>query len=582
MNLYSLVRSLVVEKVDALCAGGHIPEHLNTEAIAVERPKDPTHGELATNAAIVLARAAGRRPLELAADLALQLAADKRISAADVAGPGFVNLELKPEVWMSVVRSALILGRDFGRSGVGAGRHVNLEFVSANPTGPLHLGHARGAVFGDSLGRLLEFSGFKVWREYYINDGGAQVDSLARSAYLRYLEANGEEVVFGEGAYKGAYLIEVGKTLKKTFGVRFVGQPEHVWMDEIRDIAVARMMQLIREDLAMIEIQMDSYFSEKELYGSGRIEGAVEALKARGLIYSGVLEPPKGKMPTDWEPREQMLFKSTLHGDDVDRPIKKSDGTWTYFAPDIAYHYDKILRAYDGLINVFGADHGGYCSRLKAVVSALSDGRMPLDIKLIQLVKVMSKDGLLKMSKRDGQFVELREAVSAVGADVTRFVMLMRRNDAPLDFNFEEVREQSRENPVFYVQYAHARICSLIAKAQEVGIETGDAELGRANLGLLLDPEQIAFARKIAEWPRIVESAAKHHEPHRIAFFLTELASEFHSHWAKGSKAPGLRILQEGDFAGNAARLALARSAGIAIAAGLNVLGVPPMDELRS
>ncbi len=581
MNLYSVVRSLVVEKVDALKADGTIPDNVDTDTITVERPKDSTYGELATNAAIVLAGQSGRRPHELADELAQRLADDTLIADASVAGPGFINLELKPNAWMGVVQNCLCLGGDFGRSRLGAGQNVNLEFVSANPTGPLHLGHARGAVFGDSLGRLLEYSGFKVWREFYINDGGAQVDALARSAYQRYLEANGEQVVFEDGAYKGDYLIEVGIVLKEKFGTAFIGQPEQVWMDPVRAFAVDRMMHLIREDLKMIDVRMDGYFSEKSLYESGRIEESVRALEAKGLICSGVLDPPKGKKSKDWEPREQMLFKSTLHGDDVDRPIKKSDGTWTYFAPDIAYHYDKIVRNFDVLINIFGADHSGYCNRLKAAVSALSDNQVQFEIKLIQLVKVISKDGPLKMSKREGRFVELREAVLAVGPDVTRFVMLMRRNDAPLDFNFEEVREQSRENPVFYVQYAHARICSLIARAVEAGMAATDADLALADMSLLTHPAEITFARKIAEWPRMVETAAKHHEPHRIAFYLNELASEFHTHWAKGNSTPSLRILQDGDDSRNTARLALARSAGMVIAIGLDILGVTPMEEMR-
>ena len=474
------------------------------------------------------------------------------------------------------------MGSDFGRTGSGAGRLVNLEFVSANPTGPLHVGHARGAVFGDALGRLLEFTGFEVVREYYVNDGGAQVDALGRSVFLRYLEANGQAIEFGSDEYRGDYLIEAGHRLKETHGDGLVGKPEQDWLDMVKQFAIDAMMQLIRRDLELLGISMDVFFSERSLHDDRQIDDALAELDRRGLIYQGVLDPPKGNVPEDWEPRQQTLFRATSHGDDTDRPIRKSDGSWTYFASDIAYHYSKISRGYDELINVFGADHSGYVKRLKAVVSALSDGKMPLDIKLTQLVRVIDDTGSARMSKRAGQFVELREAVDAVGADVTRFVMLMRRNDARLEFDFAEVTAQSRDNPVFYVQYAHARICSVLRKAGASGLPVDDEVLQAVDAGSAHHPDQIVLARRIAEWPRVVEQAARHHEPHRIAFYLNDLASDFHAVWSRGNSIPELRFVDEDDREGSVARIALARSVGIVISCGLAILGVEPIIEMRS
>jgi len=464
---------------------------------------------------------------------------------------------------------------------MGQGQRVNVEYVSANPTGPLHVGHTRGAVFGDALASLLDFTGHDVTREYYINDGGAQVDVLARSVYLRYLEAHGQEVAFEDGTYPGDYLIAVGAALREKVGDAYVGQPESAWLTEVRDFATDAMMELIREDLAALGVRMDVFYSEKSLYGTGRIEAALEALEEKGLIYEGVLEPPKGKKPEDWEPREQTLFKSTEHGDDVDRPVKKSDGAWTYFAPDIAYHYDKILREFDALIDVFGADHGGYVKPMKAAVSALSDGQVPLDIKLTQLVKLYKNGEPFKMSKRAGTFVTLRDVVDMVGADVTRFHMLTRKNDAPLDFDFDKVVEQSKENPVFYVQYAHARVSSVLRKADAAGITVDDAALLSADLGGLSHEAELTLARKIAEWPRQVEIAGRTHEPHRVAFFLYDLASELHALWNRGHDDPSLRFLQEGDAATTQAKIALVRAATVVISAGLGILGVTPAQEMR-
>ncbi len=581
MNLFSDIGALVIEQIDAMMRDGALPGGLDTGPVTIEPPRDPLHGDMATNAAMVLARPAGMKPRDIAAELADRLAADDRVASAEVAGPGFLNLRLSDGVWQEVLRRVLRLQGDFGRAQSGQGQKVNIEYVSANPTGPLHVGHTRGAVFGDALANLLDFAGHAVTREYYINDGGAQVDVLARSVYLRYLEAHGQAVSFEDGTYPGDYLIPVGEALAEQVGTRFVDQPESVWLDELRSFATERMMDLIRADLAALGVQMDVFFSEKSLYGTGRIEAALRALDEKGLIYQGVLEPPKGKKPDDWEPREQTLFRSTAHGDDVDRPVKKSDGSWTYFAPDIAYHYDKIERGFDQLIDVFGADHGGYVKRMKAAVSALSDGRVPLDIKLTQLVKLYRDGEPFKMSKRAGTFVTLRDVVDQVGADVTRFVMLTRKNDAPLDFDFARVQEQSRDNPVFYVQYAHARVCSVLRKAAEARIPADDASLAAADLSSIADEAELAVAKKLAEWPRLVEIAARTHEPHRVAFYLYDLASEFHTLWNRGNERSGLRFLQEGNPATSQAKIALARSVAVVISAGLGILGVTPVEEMR-
>jgi arginyl-tRNA synthetase len=480
-----------------------------------------------------------------------------------------------------LVKAALVQGVGFGKSALGQGRRVNVEFVSANPTGPMHVGHVRGAVVGDALSRLLAFAGWNVTREYYINDGGAQVNVLARSAYERYREANGLEPQIAEGLYPGDYLIPVGEALKAKYGTSLLDQPEEVWLADIREFATEMMMAEIRGDLEQLGVRMDVYSSEKALYGTGQIEAAIETLRGMGLIYEGVLEPPKGKEPDDWEPRVQTLFRSTAHGDDVDRPVMKSDGSWTYFAPDIAYHYNKVQRGFDELIDIFGADHGGYVKRMKAAVSALSNGRVPLDIKLVQLVKLYKNGEPFKMSKRAGTFVTLRDVVEQAGADVTRFMMLTRKNDVTLDFDFAKVLEQSKDNPVFYVQYANARINSVMRKSVEAGIDCSDAALAAADLSILTHPAEIDMAKKIAEWPRLVEIAAKGNEPHRVAFYLFELASEFHGLWNKGNDDTSLRFVQEGNAATSAAKIALARAVGVVISAGLGILGVTPVEEMR-
>ncbi|MDO9524915.1 MAG: arginine--tRNA ligase [Gemmobacter sp.] len=580
MNLFDDLRALVLTALDAMEADGTLPPGLDRTAVTVEPPRDGTHGDMATNAAMVLAKPAGLPPRFIADALAQKLAADPRVVSADVAGPGFLNLRLAADLWQGLVRAALVAGDGFGRSTLGASRKVNVEFVSANPTGPMHVGHVRGAVFGDALARLLAFTGWDVTREYYINDGGAQVDVLARSAYERYREAHGLSPEIAEGLYPGDYLIEVGQDLKNTYGDRYLNAPEADWLQVFREFSTERMMDMIRADLASLGVTMDVYSSEKALYGTGKIEAAIETLRGMGLIYEGVLEPPKGKLPEDWEPREQTLFRSTAHGDDQDRPVQKSDGTWTYFAPDIAYHYDKVQRGFDALIDVLGADHGGYVKRMKAAVSALSNGRVPLDIKLIQLVKLWKNGEPFKMSKRAGTFVTLRDVVEQVGADVTRFVMLTRKNDAALDFDFAKVLEQSKDNPVFYVQYANARINSVLRKARDAGVAVDDTTLSAADLTGMTHPAELAMAKKIAEWPRLVEIASRSNEPHRVAFYLYELASDLHGLWNRGNDDASLRFVQD-DPAITQAKIALARAVGVVICAGLGILGVKPVEEMR-
>ena len=581
MNLFNDIRALVIRSLEDMAAEGTLPAGLDLSAVAVEPPRDAAHGDMATNAAMVLAKPAGMQPRAIAEALAARLLADSRVTLAEVAGPGFLNLRLAPGVWQGLVGAVLTAGAGYGRSTLGAGQKVNVEFVSANPTGPMHVGHVRGAVFGDALAALLGFAGYDVTREYYINDGGAQVDVLARSAYERYREAHGLEPEIREGLYPGDYLIPVGEALKAKYGASLLDKPETDWLVPVREFATTAMMAMIREDLATLGVRMDVYSSEKALYGTGRIEAAIERLRGMGLIYEGVLEPPKGKVPDDWEPREQTLFRSTAHGDDVDRPVKKSDGAWTYFAPDIAYHWDKVERGFDQLIDVLGADHGGYVKRMKAVVTALSNGRVPLDVKLIQLVKLFKNGEPFKMSKRAGTFVTLRDVVEQAGAEVTRFVMLTRKNDAALDFDFDKVLEQSKDNPVFYVQYAHARVCSVLRKAREAGIACDDATLAAADLARLDHPAELELIRRLAEWPRLIEIAARGHEPHRVAFYLYDLASDLHGHWNRGNEETSLRFVQEGEVETSQAKIALARAVAVVISAGLGILGVTPAEEMR-
>lgn len=590
-NIFSDFRRLVLATLGDLARQGLLPPGLDLSRVAVEPPRDPGHGDLATNAAMVLAAALKENPMALAERItaALQgrefVTGDYRGSGFSVAAvrPGFINIQLGPQVWHAQLRAILRAGTSFGDSPIGGGVRVNVEFVSTNPTGPMHVGHGRGAVVGDALASLLAKAGFEVQREYYINDSGAQVDILARSAYLRYREALGEAIgPIPEGFYPGEYLVETGRALAQREGPKWLGRPESEWLQPVRDFAVDQMMALIRADLAALGVRHDLFVSERELVEKGAVDECLAELEQRGLIYTGVLEPPKGKLPDDWEPREQTLFRATRFGDDVDRPLKKSDGSWTYFAGDIAYHRDKFRRGFANLIDVWGAEHGGYVKRLQAAVPAITAGAASLDVKICQLVHMFDKGVPVRMSKRAGAFVTLSEVVDEVGKDVFRFIMLTRRNDQTLEFDFAKVTEQSRDNPVFYVQYAHARAASVMRHAAEQfpGDDLSDAALSEAPIERLSDPAELALIRQLAGWPRLVESAAEAHEPHRIAFYLQEVAALFHALWNKGKDEATLRFILAAEPALTRARLALVRAVAIVIASGLAVIGVEPVQEM--
>ena len=554
-------------------ADGDLPNGLDLRAVAVEPPRDASHGDLATNAGLVLAKPAGLKPRDIAVMLALKLNRLPEVESAEVAGPGFLNLRLHADVWRAEITAILTAGGDYGRSQTGAGQRVNVEYVSANPTGPMHMGHCRGAVVGDALAATLEYAGFAVTREYYINDAGGQVDTLARSAHLRYREALGEAIDIPEGFYPGDYLVAVGQALAADFGDRYVAAPEAEWLATFRSRTVALMMDRIRDDLLLLGIRQDVFFAESAL--GPRVQQALDTLAAKGLIYEGVLEAPKGETADDWEPRPQTLFRASQFGDDSDRALKKSDGSWTYFAGDVAYHWDKISRGYTALVDMFGADHGGYVKRMQAAVRALSDDTVPLDIKIVQMVKLLRNGEPVKMSKRSGNFVTLAEVVEEVGKDVVRFIMLTKRSDSQLDFDFAHVVEQSRDNPVFYVQYAHARIASLRRKVVEAGIDLPPSDL------TLLDDADLALVKTAALWPRIVVQAAEAREPHRIAFYLGDLAAAFHSQWNMGNDDAARRFVRADAPALTAARLAMADAVGQVIRNGLGVMGVDAADELH-
>ena len=554
-------------------ADGDLPDGLDLRAVAVEPPRDASHGDLATNAGLVLAKPAGLKPRDIAVMLALKLNRLPEVESAEVAGPGFLNLRLHADVWRAEITAILTAGGDYGRSQTGAGQRVNVEYVSANPTGPMHMGHCRGAVVGDALAATLEYAGFAVTREYYINDAGGQVDTLARSAHLRYREALGEAIEIPEGFYPGDYLVAVGQALAADFGDRYVAAPEAEWLATFRSRTVALMMDRIRDDLLLLGIRQDVFFAESAL--GPRVQQALDTLAAKGLIYEGVLEAPKGETADDWEPRPQTLFRASQFGDDSDRALKKSDGSWTYFAGDVAYHWDKISRGYTALVDMFGADHGGYVKRMQAAVRALSDDTVPLDIKIVQMVKLLRNGEPVKMSKRSGNFVTLAEVVEEVGKDVVRFIMLTKRSDSQLDFDFAHVVEQSRDNPVFYVQYAHARIASLRRKVVEAGIDLPPSDL------TLLDDADLALVKTAALWPRIVVQAAEAREPHRIAFYLGDLAAAFHSQWNMGNDDAARRFVRADAPALTAARLAMADAVGQVIRNGLGVMGVDAADELH-
>ncbi|HYM30572.1 MAG TPA: arginine--tRNA ligase [Candidatus Cybelea sp.] len=584
MNPFAEFRQRIAAAVAELAREGALPQNLDLSGLTVEPPRDAAHGDIATNAALVLAKQAGMKPRDIAEKLAPVLGADADVTSAEIAGPGFVNLRLADGFWYARLAEILTAGVAYGDSTIGAAAKVNVEYVSANPTGPMHIGHCRGAVFGDALGNLLAKGGFDVCREYYINDAGAQVDVLARSAYLRYREALGEDIgAIPEGLYPGDYLKPVGAKIAARDGAHWRGKPEAAWLATFRAFAVDAMMDLIRDDLAALGIRQDVFTSELALHRDGKVQEAIDALSAKGLIYRGVLDPPKGKKPDDWEPREQLLFKSTQFGDDVDRPLQKSDGSWTYFASDIAYHRDKVRRGFNNLIDVWGADHGGHIRRMSAAVKALSDGKAALDVKICQLVNLLDRGQPVKMSKRSGTFVTLRELVDEVGKDVVRFIMLTRKNDAPLDFDYAKVVEQSKDNPVFYVQYAHARAHSVLrnAAAEMPGEDLSAAALARADLARLGHPAELALVRQMANWPRTVESAAESHEPHRVAFYLYDLASSFHGLWNLGKEQASLRFIVAGDAELTRARLALNRALATVIASGLAVIGVRPVEEMR-
>ena len=587
-NIFATVHARVIAANEALIASGELPA-LDLSRVLVEPPRDATHGDMATNAAMVLAKDAKKKPRELADLIADKLRADDLIEKVDVAGPGFINLTLKPAVWADALRAAIEAGGNYGR-GAATGQPVNVEYVSANPTGPMHVGHCRGAVFGDALANLLDFAGQKVTREYYINDAGAQVDVLARSAYLRYREALGETITIPEGLYPGDYLKPVGQALAAEYGASLNQKPEQDWLPVVRAKAIDMMMAAIREDLAALNVVHDVFFSERALVAgpSDEVAATILALRAEDKIYEGRLPPPKGAPIEDWEDREQTLFRATAFGDDVDRPLMKSDGSYTYFASDIAYHRSKFDRGFREMIDVWGADHGGYIKRMQAAVKAVTGGAGELDVKIVQLVRLLRAGEPVKMSKRSGDFVTLREVVDEVGKDAVRFMMLYRKNDAVLDFDLAKVIEQSRDNPVFYVQYGHARAHSIFRNARETvpDLPVDDAAravwLTQAPLGLLTDESELALMKKIGAYPRLIESAAGAHEPHRIAFYLYELASEFHALWTKGGKdSPHLRFIIQSDPKLTAARLALVQGVATVLNSGLSLLGVGAPEEMR-
>jgi arginyl-tRNA synthetase len=586
MNLFETYSARVAAAIAALAERGALPAGLDLGRVVVEPTKDPAHGDLATNAAMVLAKEAGTNPRALAALLVEQLGKDAEIIKAEIAGPGFINLTLQPSVFTAILKDAVERGLDYGRGAPKPHPRVNVEYVSANPTGPMHVGHGRGAVFGDALANILAFAGHDVTREYYINDAGAQVDVLARSAFLRYREALGETITIPEGLYPGDYLVSVGNTLATVHGDALLAKPESEWLPLVRAAAIDGMMAMIRDDLAALGVVHQVFFSERSLQNDGGVDAVAETiadLRARDLIYQGRLPPPKGQKDEDWEDREQALFRATQFGDDVDRPLLKSDGSYTYFANDIAYHRSKFTRGFPQMIDVWGADHGGYVKRMQAAVRAVTAGQGALDVKLCQLVKLLRNGEPVKMSKRSGDFVTLREVIDEVGRDAVRFMMIFRKNDATLDFDLAKVVEQSKDNPVFYVQYAHARCASIFRQAREAypDLDVSPAALAQADLARLTDEAEVGIVKLIAAYPRIIEGAATAHEPHRVAFFVHELASAFHSLWNKGKDSPQLRFVNQTDRESTVARLAFVHAVRSVLASGLAVAGVAAPEEMR-
>ena len=561
----SIIESMKVEEI--------LPASVDTGRVVFELPRDASHGDLACNAAMVLAKQVGAKPRDLAAQFATRLQAIDGVTDIEIAGPGFINMRVKPALWAAELTAIIAAGDDYGRNDSGQGRPVNVEYVSANPTGPLHAAHARGAVLGDAMASMLEFCGWNVIREYYVNDAGGQVDVLARSAYLRYREALGEEIGdIPSGLYPGAYLVDVGAALAEKVGNKYLDADEDEWLPAVRSFAIEAIMDGIARDLQALGIRMDRFSSERSLVESGAVQAAVDRLVTQNDVYRGVLQPPKGKEPEDWEPREQLLFRASEFGDDTDRPLQKSDGSWTYFASDVAYHMDKLDRTHGPLVNIIGVDHGGYVKRMKAAVEALSGKKDMLDIRLCQLVNLMENGKPVKMSKRAGTFVTVRDVIDAVGADVIRFIMLTRRSDQTLDFDYAKVTEQSRDNPVFYVQYAHARACSVLRQAPQADVV--------ADLDRLTAPAEMSVIKALASWPRLVVSAAQSHEPHRVAFFLMDLAAQFHALWTAGREAPELRFIREDDAGLTAARLCLVKATALVIRSGLGVLSITAREEM--
>ena len=593
MNLYNAAKQEIEKILVQLQQDGHLPSDVAVSSFDVMPPREEGHGDMATNAAMVLAGKMGKKPRELAELLKEKIETLPDVMRVEIAGPGFINLTFQPHFWHQIVTVIQQEGNSYGNSLVGEGQKINIEYVSANPTGPMHVGHARGAVYGDALSTLLIKAGFNVTKEYYINDAGGQIDKLAQAAALRYLEALGGKVTQEDfaGLYPGDYLIAVGEALKTVYGDKFIQKNaaqeyelrnRKEWLPIIREFATDSMMALIREDLQAIGIEHDVFTSEYKLAQSGAIEEALGLLEQKGLIYRGILEAPKGKTPDDWEPREQTLFKSTLFGDDCDRAIQKSDGSWTYFAPDIAYHYDKIKRGFTRMVDVLGADHGGYAKRIQSAVKALSNNEAQLEVKLCQMVKLMRSGEMVKMSKRNNTLITTREVVDEVGKSVFRFIMLMRKNDAALDFDFEKVTEQSKENPVFYVQYAHARAKSVLRMArEEMGVAWGLSQSATLeHLATLESREELFLLKLMAAFPRQIEAAALAYEPHRIAFYLHDLASAFHSLWNAGNQDATKRFIVKENQEATVARLALVRAFASVIASGLVTLGVEPMEEM--
>ncbi|TCT34810.1 arginine--tRNA ligase [Martelella mediterranea] len=586
MNLFTDFEQRLNEQLLSVPAIAEKREDLDFTRIVVEPPRDPSHGDIAVNAALVLSKPLGMKPRDLAGEIVQALERDEDIAELSVAGPGFINIRLSVSYWQRLLSAAIREGEDFGRSAIGKGSKINVEYVSANPTGPMHVGHCRGAVVGDTLANVLDYAGYEVIKEYYINDAGAQIDVLARSAFLRYREALGEEIgAIPAGFYPGDYLMPVGEALKEEFGPSLLELSEDKWMPPVKERAITAMMAMIRADLEALNVKHDVFFSERVLHedDAQRIRTTINDLTFKGHVYKGTLPPPKGQVPEDWEDREQTLFRSTEVGDDIDRPLIKSDGSYTYFAADVAYFKDKFDRGFNEMIYVLGADHGGYIKRLDALAKAVSDGEAKLTVLLCQLVKLLRDGQEVKMSKRAGDFITLRDVVDEVGRDSVRFMMLYRKSSEPLDFDFAKVTEQSKDNPVFYVQYAHARCMSVIRQAQDV---FGDLDLDSKILedavkGAIEDPDELRLIAKLSEYPRVIESAALAHEPHRLVFYLYDLASHFHAHWNKGKEKPQLRFINAEDRQSTLAKLGLVCAVGAVLRSGLKLAGTDAPDEMR-